>query len=126
MNFSIAVTEKWRGKDGGQGGEHTEWFRCTLWGERGEKLVNYIHKGDPLMVIGTIRTEKYTDKDGNDRYSTKLIVRDVQFLKGRDGGGQQRQQPTRETEPSGGSESAGYGGDDDIPFAYWEPAQQPL
>lgn len=73
-NFSLATTEK--SKDN----EYTEWHRVVAWDRLGEVCGEYLSKGSPVYIEGTIRTRKWQDKDGNDRYSTEIIARDVNFL----------------------------------------------
>lgn len=125
-NFSVAVSEKWKDKSGQQQ-EHTEWFRCTVWGATAEKYVGpFLHKGDAVWVKGKMKTRKWQDNDGNDRYSTELIAdrfEGVQILsspkgQGGQGGGQGSQRAQQQSKPSQG----GQGGaprqdfDDDLPF----------
>jgi single-strand DNA-binding protein len=97
-NFSLAATERWGGS-GRDAQEHTEWFRCTVYGGTtyGDTLIDlvdkYLRKGDPCMVTGKLRTRKYQDKDGVDRYATELIVAQLQLLGGApsgDSGGDRR------------------------------------
>lgn len=71
-NFSVAASEKWGTGDDRK--EHTEWYRCTAFGRTAEIAAEYLKKGRPVTVIGRMRTEKWTDKEGVERYSTKLIV----------------------------------------------------
>ena len=119
-SWSMAVTEKWKGKDGQQQ-ERTEWLSCVIFGERGPKIAQYIRKGDPLLIRGKLRTDKYTDrKTGEERQRTQVVVDNVQFLRGRDAG--QQRAPKREPSPKaetatvGGYSEEDYGGNDDIPF----------
>jgi single-strand DNA-binding protein len=99
------VTEKW------QGGEHTEWYRCVLFGDRAERIASWFRKGDPLMVVGAMRTRKYQDRDGNERRTSELSVRDVQCLKSRE-----QRQPAPQERPAQGAAVDDYGAEDDIPF----------
>ena len=131
-NFSVAVGESWKDKNSGQAMEHTEWFRCSAYGNTVEKFIEpYIKKGSAVMVVGKMRTRKWQDQSGNDRYSTDLQVRDIMFQDGTPkeggGGGQQRggrrqqnmdydDRGQRETTPSGGSGGLRKDFDDSIPF----------
>lgn len=102
-NFSVAVNESWKYKSGDKK-EHTEWFRCQAWGRRGEVIAEHLHKGSQVYIEGRLRTRKWEDKDGNNRYSTDVVVQDCQFLgKGKSGGGSPA--PGPQNDP-----------DDDIPF----------
>ncbi len=124
-NISIATSEKWKDKSGEQQ-EHTEWHRIGFFGKLAEIAGEYLKKGAPVYVEGRIRTRKWQDKEGNDRYSTEIIADRMQMLGGRrdDSGGGDRQQPRQErTQQSGegGGQSKKGGGafdqmDDDIPF----------
>lgn len=86
-NFSLAVTEKWK-KDG-EAQERTEWVRCVAFRKLGEIVGEYVKKGAPLYVQGKMSTRKWTDKDGNDRYSTEIIVDQLQMLGRRESSEQQ-------------------------------------
>lgn len=119
-SWSMAVTEKWKGKDGQQQ-ERTEWLSCVIFGERGPKIAQYIRKGDPLLIRGKLRTDKYTDrKTGEERQRTQIVVDNVQFLRGRDAGQQRRSKlesdPKPETSGGGGYSDDDYGFPDDVPF----------
>ena len=90
-NLSIATTRKWRTQDG-QTQEETEWHHVTVFGATATNCQKYLRKGSQVYVSGRLRTRKYTDKQGIERYVTEIIAQDVQFLSGRDnqnGGGQQ-------------------------------------
>lgn len=112
-NLSLAVNEKYKNKNGEQV-EHTEWVKVTFFGKLAEVAATYVHKGDPLYVSGNMKTRKYTDKDGVDKYITDIRANSMQMLGGRSGGESASQErPTR-------TESASDGGfddfDRDIPF----------
>ena len=92
-NFSIATTERWKSRDG-EKQEHTEWQRIVLWGKVAESLGQYLVKGKQVCVEGSIRTEKWTDKDGNEKTTQKINATEVTLLGG--GGGAER----RESVPS--------------------------
>lgn len=113
-NFSVAASEKWKSRDG-QPGEHTEWFRCALFGPIVEKLQQYLTKGKQVMVAGKIRTRKYTDREGIERYATELRVDEIKLLGSRGGSGSNQrasgQLPT-DSSPAGPPDDF----DDDIPF----------
>jgi len=78
-SFRLAATEKWKSK-GGDEQEHTEWFKCSLWGKSGEALAKHATKGSSLYVEGSLRTRKYQDDTGADRYATELRVDKWQFV----------------------------------------------
>lgn len=72
-NMRIAVTDKWTDKQG-EKRERTEWISCALFGPVAEIAGKYLHKGSRCCVVGRIATRKWQDRDGNDRYSTEVVV----------------------------------------------------
>ena len=79
-SFSIATTETWKDKATGEKKERTEWSRCEAWNRLGEIVVEYVKKGRQIYVEGQLRTEKWTDKTGAERYTTKIIVSEMKML----------------------------------------------
>jgi single-strand DNA-binding protein len=116
----IATSESWKDKQSGDKQERTEWHRVTFFGRLAEIAGEYLRKGRQVYVEGSLRTDKWQDKDGQDRYTTEVIASEMQMLGGRDGApanGQnsgfrdrQPQQQPQVAEPGGNFE------DDDIPF----------
>jgi single-strand DNA-binding protein len=84
--ISVAVSEKWKDKTSGQDKELTEWFRCVVFGKLAEVAATYVKKGAKLYVEGKLRTTKYTDKEGIERYASDVIVHDLQMLDKKEGG----------------------------------------
>lgn len=82
----IATSERQKDRDGNWG-DHTEWHRVTCFGRTAENAARYLRKGRQVYIEGKIRTSKYQDRDGNDRWSTEVIADVLQFLGGREGGG---------------------------------------
>lgn len=121
LNISLACNEKYKDKTG-EMKESTEWVRCVLFDKRAETLAQYCRKGSKLFVEGKLRTRKWQDKEGNDKYSTEIVVSGFQFLDSKPGEaqGQGSHRGAREyTEASNGSGSRTTKGeefDDDIPF----------
>lgn len=125
LTWTMATSEKWKDQQGQQQ-ERTEWHRCVLWGKRAEGLAPHLTKGTKLVVEGQIQTRKWQDKDGNDRYTTEIKVREVEFVGGGKGQGGQRNDPPRNQggggygEPPVGDYQDDAGGadfgEDDIPF----------
>lgn len=72
-NFSLATSERWTGKDG-QKQERTEWHRVEVFGKTAQVVRDYVAKGKPVYVEGSIYTDAWTDKDGNKRNTTKIRV----------------------------------------------------
>jgi single-strand DNA-binding protein len=87
-NFSIATSESWKDKNG-QKQEKTEWHRCVAFGKTADLIAKYVHKGSQLYVEGKIQTRQWDDKDGNKRYTTEVVVNQMQFIGGKasSGGG---------------------------------------
>lgn len=79
-NFSLATTNKWKDKTTGEKVEHTEWHKITFFGNIAEVVKGYVHKGSKLYIEGEIKTEKWTDKEGKERYTTKIIGRELKLL----------------------------------------------
>jgi len=78
--LSIATSESWKDKQTGEQQERTEWHRCKCFGRLGEIAGEYVKKGRQLYIEGKLRTEKYTDKEGVERYSTDIIIDELQLL----------------------------------------------
>ena len=117
-NLSLATSEQWTDKASGQKQERTEWHRVTLFNRLAEIAGEYLRKGGQVYIEGSLRTEKYQDKQtGQDRWSTSIIAQNMQLLGGRgegrgEGGGDgapRAQAPAEQPVAAGGF-------DDDIPF----------
>lgn len=100
---SLATTEVWKDKQG-QKQERTEWHNLTFFGRSAEVAGQYLKKGSQIYVEGRIRTEKYTDKQGVERYSTKIMVDSMQMLDSKSGGGNAQSNDSYQ----GGEASQGY------------------
>jgi len=85
-NLRIATTENWRDKQTGEQQERTEWHRVALFGRLGEIASEYLRKGSQVYIEGSLRTRKWQDKQGNERYSTEIIGNEMQMLGGRGAG----------------------------------------
>ncbi len=118
-NLSLATNEQWRDKNTGEQQERTEWHRLALFGRLAEIAGQYLHKGAQVYVEGRLRTRKWQDRDGHDRYSTEIVVNDMQMLGSR--GGASQAGPDRPAPPAESREPASRADmpfDDDIPFAW--------
>ena len=91
-SLTLATTEKRRDKAGNAISE-TEWHNIVIWGKLADVVEKYVSKGSRLYVEGKIKTEKYTDKEGTDRYSTKVYASSLQLLGGRPEGQTSQQRP---------------------------------
>ncbi|MEO8603397.1 MAG: single-stranded DNA-binding protein [bacterium] len=111
--FSVATTEKWTDQQG-QKQEKTEWHNIVVWGKQAETCGQYLAKGRQVFVEGRITNRSYDDKDGNKRYISEIVARDVRFL----GGGGQGGRDAGFVPPPGEDQAipSDAGGDDDIPF----------
>ncbi len=123
-NVRIATTDSWRDKQSGEQKEQTEWHNVVFFDRLAEIAAEYLRKGSQVYVEGRLRTRKWQDKSGNDRYTTEIVASEMQMLGGRGGaGGGSSGAPRREAAPAddfsqapataGGKEDAF---DDDIPF----------
>ena len=122
-NIRIATTDRWKDKQSGEMKEATEWHRISFFGRLAEIAGEYLKKGSQVYVEGSLRTRKWQDKDGNDRYSTDVRGDVMQMLGSRAGAGEPRE--PREPRPKGDTQGkpeakkpAGKFDDmeDDIPF----------
>jgi single-strand DNA-binding protein len=78
--LSIATSETWKEKETGNKQERTEWHRVVCFNKLGEIAGQYVHKGSKLYVEGSLRTRKWQDQQGQDRYTTEIIASDIQML----------------------------------------------
>lgn len=143
-NITIATSESWRDKQTGEQKEQTEWHRVVLFGKLAEVAGEYLKKGSQVYIEGQLRTRKWTDQQGVEKYTTEIVVNvggTMQMLGGRagagqsggnggpthSGGGNSRQSPGRSGAQSqkggGSSQNAGQGAgeppmdfNDEIPF----------
>ena len=90
-NVTLATTDKWKDKQTGEPREHTEWHRLVFGGRLAEIAGQYLRKGSQIYVEGSIRTRKWTDQNGQDRYSTEIRVDQMQMLGGKPEGSTQQQ-----------------------------------
>jgi single-strand DNA-binding protein len=84
-NLRIATSESWRDKTSGEQQERTEWHRVALFGRLAEVASEYLRKGSQVYIEGSLRTRKWQDKQGNERFSTEIVANDMQMLGGRGG-----------------------------------------
>jgi single-strand DNA-binding protein len=125
-NFSIATSESWKDKQTGEQREQTEWHNIVMYDRLAEIAAEYLRKGSQVYIEGKLRTRKWQDKEGRDRYTTEINANEMQMLGSRaggggggggmgagSGGGEARPAPASSgPAPSGGSGDF----DDDIPF----------
>ena len=86
-NLRIATTRNWKNKDSGEKMEETEWHSVVLYDRQAEIAGEYLKKGRPVYVEGRLKTRKWTDKEGMERYTTEIVADSMQLLGGREGAG---------------------------------------
>ena len=124
VNLRIATSKQWRDKQSGENKESTEWHTVVMFDRLAEIAAEYLRKGSQVYIEGELRTRKWQDKEGHDRYSTEIVANEMQMLGGRSAGaggtgaGRDRSAPERSEDSSPRSEPAGVAEnfDDDIPF----------
>jgi len=127
-NIRVATSESWKDKQTGDMQERTEWHSIVMYDKLGEIAAEYLRKGSQVYIEGKLRTRKWQDKEGKDRYTTEIIADQMQMLGGRGGGGgasgearsSSRPAPAAEDRSAAPVDEGGGGGggefDDDIPF----------
>ncbi len=115
-NVSIATNEEWKDKTTGEKQNRIEWHNLTFWGRLAEIAGEYLKKGATIYVEGSLRTEKWQDKEGKDRYTTKINVAELQMLSRPNGDSQQTGNQRRSRAPAQQAASGNDSFDDDIPF----------
>lgn len=117
VNVSVATSRKWKSQDG-EKHEETEWHRITFFGKSAEIIGEYVRKGNRLFVTGYLKTRKWQDKDGADRYTTEIIGENFQLIDRNDGGDREEAPAPRAAKPAAKPQRAAPppDGDDDIPF----------
>jgi single-strand DNA-binding protein len=132
-NVTIATSRQWKNKDSGERQEETEWHRVVFYDRLAEIAGEYLKKGKSVYIEGRLKTRKWTDKDGVEKYTTEIIAQEMTMLGGREGGGggdvemgsapaaAPRSTPARQapaaSKPAPAKSSTGFDDmDDDIPF----------
>ena len=124
-NITLATTDTWRDKASGEKREATEWHKVGFFGKLAEIAGQYLRKGSQVYIEGSLRTRKWTDKDGVERYTTEIRADVMKMLDGKPEGERQQSEPQQRSQPAqrqqqkpqdrdsgGGFDSM----DDDIPF----------
>ena len=115
-NISVATTESWKDKETGDQQEKTEWHRVVFFGRLAEIVAEYLKKGSQVYIEGRLQTRKWQDKEGNDRYTTEIVAKEMQML-----GGKQEQSSNSNQSSTNNNQSRQQHDepafvDDDIPF----------
>jgi len=115
-NIRVATSESWKDKTSGDQQERTEWHNVAMFGRLAEIAAEYLRKGSQVYIEGSLRTRKWQDKEGRDRWTTEIIANEMQMLGGRPDAGA----PARAAAPAAAAAAGGAGPmpdfDDDIPF----------
>lgn len=129
-NCSIATGDSWKDKNTGQIQERVEWHRCVFFNKLGEIAGEYLKKGSKVYIEGALRTRKWQDREGQDRYTTEIVADKMQMLDSRGGAGESAVGSPAANQgvqggapsPQAATQSAPAGDDwsDDIPFAPYE------
>lgn len=116
--IKVATSEKWKDKQTGDQQERTEWHRVKFFGRLAEIAGEYLKKGAQVYIEGSIRTDKYTDKEGIERYATDIIANEMQMLGGKGESAPQKPASKYPERPQTQSREAPPADDfnDDIPF----------
>jgi len=118
-NISVATSESWKDKETGDQVDRTEWHRVAFFNRLAEIAGEYLHKGSQVYIEGRLRTRKWQDRDGHDRYTTEIIADEMQMLGSRGGaseGGFRKSSGGPAAQPAGAPPQPEPEFDDDIPF----------
>lgn len=117
-NVTLATSESWKDKESGEQKERTEWHNLVFYGRLAEIAAQYLKKGAPVYVEGSIRTRKWQDKEGKDRYTTEIIAGEMQMLGQKSAsaeGGSHSARPAQPAAPATAGADKNFE-EDDIPF----------
>ncbi len=117
-NLSVATSESWKDKQTGEQKDRTEWHKVAMFNRLAEIAAEYLRKGSQVYIEGKLRTRKWQDRDGNDRWTTEIIADEMQMLGGRGGGGGSAPMSSGQSSapPSSPPQAGPDDFDDDIPF----------
>ncbi len=115
-NLSIATSEAWKDKQTGEQKERTEWHKVAMFGKLAEIAAEYLRKGSQVYIEGKLRTRKWQDKEGKDRWTTEIVADEMQMLGGRSGGGAPAMNESQGSSAPPPASSGSNEFDDDIPF----------
>ena len=129
-NLTLATSESWKDKQTGENQERTEWHKVAMFGKLAEIAAEYLRKGSQVYIEGKLRTRKWQDKEGKDRWTTEIVADEMNMLGGKPGGASAGAGAAGAAAASGGSSGGSGGGraavndsgappgdfDDDIPF----------
>ena len=107
-NVSVATTSTWKDKSSGERREDTEWHRVVFYGRQAEVVGQYLKKGSSVYIEGRLKTRKWVDKDGVERYTTEIIAEQMQMLGGNQDQGAQSQATQQAQRPSQAQANDGF------------------
>lgn len=116
-NIRLATTESWKDKASGEKKEITEWHRVVLYRKLGEIAGQYLKKGSAVYIEGRIRTRKWQDKEGQERYTTEIEANEMQMLGGKPAGDSAQSQQKPQQRNAQGAQGGASDESDEIPFA---------
>lgn len=99
-NLTVATSESWKDKNSGEKKEQTEWHRCSCFGKLAEICGQYLKKGAQVYIEGSLRTRKWTDKEGQDRYTTEIRMDQMKMLGSKPDGHQNAPDQNGEYQPA--------------------------
>lgn len=126
-NISVGCSESWRDKNTGEKVEKTEWVRGSAFGKLAEIIGEYLHKGALVYISGKMQTRKWQDQNGQDKYTTEIVINEMKMLSSKQGSQNNQQQQARlqqqTTQQQASQSQPKYNEppqdfDDDIPFGY--------
>lgn len=116
-NLSVATSESWKDKQTGEQKDRTEWHKVAMFNRLAEVAAEYLRKGSQVYIEGKLRTRKWQDRDGNDRWTTEIVADEMQMLGGRGTGGSAPMSSGQDSGSPGMPPQSGPDDfDDDIPF----------
>jgi len=115
-NVTIATSESWKDKQSGEQQERTEWHNVVFFNRLAEIAGEYLKKGSKVYVEGSLRTRKWQDKEGKDRYTTEIVAGEMQMLDSKGGGGGGASQAREGSSGNWKKDTPAGDFDDDIPF----------
>ena len=113
-NITLATSESWKDKNTGETQERTEWHRVVFFNRLAEIVGEYLKKGSKIYVEGSLRTRKWQDRDGQDRYTTEIVANEMQMLDSKGGGQPSSERQAGQPQPAEAAPAGDY--EDDIPF----------
>ncbi|HIL09593.1 MAG TPA: single-stranded DNA-binding protein [Candidatus Latescibacteria bacterium] len=117
-NFNLATSESWNDRTSGEKQERTEWHRLVVWRKLAEIVGQYLKKGSKIYIEGKLQTRSWEDQSGQKRYTTEVVVNELQMLdsRGEGGGDGMSRDPGPAAQPEYGPPPGGAAEEDDLPF----------